>query len=66
MVGFQQYDFLEKVKCEKDQWLPGVENGEMEMNRLNLEDVWGSKNTQWCYNDIFVQTHRLYTTKSET
>lgn len=37
MVGFQQYDFLEKVKCEKDQWLPGVENGEREMNRLNLD-----------------------------
>lgn len=39
MVGFQQYDFLEKVKCGKDQWLPGVEKGEREMDRLNLEDV---------------------------
>lgn len=34
MVGFQQYDFLEKVKCEKDQWLPGVENGWM--NKVNF------------------------------
>ena len=57
------------MQTVKDQWLPGV-HGKGGINRA--ERIWGSESLlyeiimvdTWHY--AFVQTHRMYNTKSET
>ena len=54
----------------KDHWFPGI-GGEREMKRQSTEDFKGSGNTLYdiiimdIYPYTFVQTHRMYNTKSE-
>ena len=56
----------EKLWRQKDHWLPKV-RGEGGMNEHSREDFKGSENTlhDTIMVDIFVQTHRMYNTKSE-